>query len=161
GTAYRRGVISRVRHGAIAAAALGLAAVLLAAAPVTAGKPPPVTITVTSTSDDVSPADGGCSLRAAINGSDGSTHAATGNCGHGTFGYDSVVFSLGSGTPVINVAGDLPSLTNGVAINGATGGAKRVRIHGPGSGMGLDLEGAFNSHVYGVVIDGFDTGMLI
>src|SRR5262249_53889623 len=153
GTAYRRGVISRVRHGAIAAAALGLAAVLLAAAPVTAGKPPPVTITVTSTSDDVSPADGGCSLRAGINASNGATHATTGTCGPAQCGYHSFGSARAGGTRSTTGPGDLPHLTNGVAINGATGGAKRVRIHGPGSGTGLDLESAFNSQIHALVID--------
>ena len=122
-----------------------------------AAKPLPVLITVTTTSDDVSPADHGCSLRAAILASNGNT---AGYCGTGTLGGDAIAFSLGSGVPVINVGSELPNITNGVSIDGHTGGATRIEIHGYGAGHGLYIEAAASyTVVRSLVVDNFHTGI--
>ncbi|HLE58182.1 MAG TPA: S-layer homology domain-containing protein [Candidatus Limnocylindria bacterium] len=119
----------------------------------------PAIILVTTTSDDEFPADGvSCSLRAAILAANVGGYA--GYCDPGTAEQDSIRFALGSGVPVINVGSDLPTITDPVTIRGNTGGATRVRLHGPGSGTGLTVWGtADGSAVRSMVIDNFTTGL--
>lgn len=140
---------------AIAAAALiGLCAAVgpLAAVPVSALG---VILVVDTTSDDIYPADNGCSLRAAILASNNGSVA--GNCGSGSTDTDRIQFSLGSGVPVINIATDLPTITDPVNIVGNTGGATRVELRGPGTGTGLHLASA--SVIRGLAIDNFRNGV--
>jgi CSLREA domain-containing protein len=59
-----------------------------------------------------------CSLREAIN----AANAAAGT--------DTINFSIGSGYPVVSPTTALPSITGAVTINGATGGATKVRVDG-------------------------------
>ena len=80
-------------------------------APVTAVTPMFATITVTNTNDS-----GAGSLRQAI---------LTAN---GSMGTDTISFSLGAGTPTINLLSALPTITDSVIINGNTGGATRVEL---------------------------------
>ncbi len=119
----------------------------------------PVVILVTTTSDDEFPPDLGCSLRAAILAANG---VNAGYCGSGTPEQDSIRFSLGSGVPVINLASDLPVITDPVTIRGNTGGATRVQLHGPGSGTALQIwGGADGSVIRNMVIENFHTGVRI
>ncbi len=115
-------------------------------------------ILVTTTSDAEFPADGLCSLRAAILASN--VGGLAGYCDPGTADPDSIRFSLGSGVPVINVGSDLPVVSAPVTIRGNTGGATRVELRGPGSGIGLWIWGtADGSVVRSMVIDNFSTGL--
>jgi len=97
-----------------------------------------------STASDVVADDGLCSLREAISVSNtgGFSGGNFGEC-EGTLDQDSIRFAIGSGTPQINVATALPTISAPVTINGNTGGATRVHIHGPnGTGTGLELGSA-------------------
>jgi CSLREA domain-containing protein len=89
-----------------------------------------------NTASDTEAGDGFCSLREAIHASNGGGYL---DC-DGSTSMDSIRFNIGTGTPVINVSSELPEITAPVTINGNSGGATRVRVHGPnGSGTGLDL----------------------
>jgi len=119
-----------------------------------------VIIQVTTTSDDVSPADGGCSLRAAIIAANNADIA--GDCPTGTTGQDAIFFNLGSGVPVIDVGlTPLPAITQAVTICGSCGGhgATRVELHGPGSGTGLSVQSGDASVIGTMRVDGFTTGI--
>jgi CSLREA domain-containing protein len=115
-------------------------------------------IVVNTTSDDEFPADGTCSLRAAIEAAN--VNGIAGWCDPGS-GVDAIYFSIGSGTPVISVASALPSITDSLNIRGNSGGATRVEIRGPGSGTGLSIGGPGTSSttIRNLVIDGFATGI--
>jgi CSLREA domain-containing protein len=115
-----------------------------------------VIILVTTTSDAEFPADGLCSLRAAILASN--SGGIAGYCGAGTNEQDSIRFSLGSGVPVINVGSSLPTITHPATINGNTGGATKVRLDGSGSGSGLTISGS-GTTVRNLVINGFEVGV--
>jgi CSLREA domain-containing protein len=145
----------RVRSAAVAAAVAMTLNGGPGVVPASAGHPLPVVLVVTTTSDDEYPADLGCSLRAAIEASNNFT---AGYCGAGTGGHDLIVFDIGSGVPTINVVSDLPQITNGVTIDGHTGGAKRVELHGQGATNGLQLVSS-GSVIRSLVIDGFGTGV--
>jgi len=120
----------------------------------------PAIIQVTTTSDDEFPADGLCSLRAAILASNVGGYA--GYCDAGTAEQDSIRFNIGSGVPVINVGSSLPTITYPVTIRGNTGGATRVQLHGPGSGAGLTIfGGADGSSIRSLVIDNFSDGISV
>ncbi len=121
-------------------------------------------IVVTTTSDDPR-ARGACKLRNAIIAAN--TNAPSGDCGAGT-GEDAIYFSLGAGNPEIDVGAvsfpftpePLPAITEKVAIEGATGGATRVVLHGPGTssgvGPGLSIAGtAFGTTIRNLVINNF------
>jgi len=119
-------------------------------------------ILVTTTADAEFPADGMCSLRAAILASNVGGFA--GYCSPGSSGQDSIRFSLGSGVPVINISLNLPDITQPVTLRGDTGGATRVKVNGPGAagggGTGLKFGSAADGSVLRrFVISGFSTGI--
>ena len=127
-----------------------------------------VIILVETTSDTELPADGKCSLRAAIAASNVGGFA--GYC-QGSSGQDSIRFNIGSGVPVITLDSALPEITQPVTIRGNTGGATRVSLAGRGlvllgtadgssvGGMvlgGLQVHGADNVKIVGSVLGGID-----
>jgi CSLREA domain-containing protein len=116
-------------------------------------------IVVTTTVDALIPVDRGCSLRAAILAANHSSTARYGYCGLGTDGTDEIDFALGSGVPAINVDSDLPQITQGVVIDGHTGGAQRVELHGTGAATGLDIISDTPSTIKSMVLDGFGMGI--
>ena len=69
-----------------------------------------------------------CSLREAI------------NAANLTVGADTIVFSIGSGSPVIDIFTSLPPITESVLIDGNTGGATKVYLFGGVPSM-LSLDG--------------------
>jgi CSLREA domain-containing protein len=86
------------------------------------------TIVVDTTADAVA-ADGHCSLREAIMAAN-QNFTVVDTCAM-DFGEDTrIVFQLGSGNPQIDITSTLPFITDKVTINGATGGATRVVLHG-------------------------------
>lgn len=118
------------------------------------------TITVNSTADVIAD-DGQCSLREAIiaANTNAASGATPGECVAGTAGLDDIVFSLGAGTPTINVTGtQLPFIMEPVSIDGATGGSTRVELNGAGAGVGssgLVVMGG-SSTIKSLVINRFD-----
>jgi CSLREA domain-containing protein len=114
------------------------------------------TIVVDSNDDALSPAGGGCSLRAAITAAN--TGAVAGNCVSGTNEADTITFSLEGTSPTIDVLSNLPTITQQVSIDGTTTGTTRVRLHGPGSGTGLTVTGA-STTIRDLIIDSFGTGI--
>jgi CSLREA domain-containing protein len=113
-------------------------------------------IQVTTSADAEFPVDGLCSLRAAILAANVGGFA--GYCSAGTAERDSIRFALGSGTPQINLGSNLPTITQAVTISGSTGGATRVRLHGPGGGTGLTVNGA-DTTIRNLVVDNFNEGI--
>ena len=113
-------------------------------------------IILVDTSADVIANDGLCSLREAITAANnnGNYFGCIGNGG----GYDLIEFSIGAGTPVINLATALPQITGPVEINGAP---NRVELRGPGTDSGLYVSGAgtAGSIIRNLVISGFSTGI--
>jgi CSLREA domain-containing protein len=117
-------------------------------------------IILVTTTDDTQAADGFCSLREAIIASNTNSIAdpTAGSC-QGT-GTDSIRFSLGSGTPRIDIASALPAVSATVTIRGNTGGATRVELRGPRPSVGgatfdgLDIQ-ASNTAVRNLVIGSF------
>ncbi|HMZ20039.1 MAG TPA: choice-of-anchor Q domain-containing protein, partial [Blastocatellia bacterium] len=113
-------------------------------------------ITVNTTADTVA-ADGFCSLREAIQAAN--TNTAVNECAPGVAGLDNIIFDLGTGTPSIAVTGSaLPTITEPVNINGATGGATRVELNGagvPGAANGLTINSG-GSLVTSLVINRFN-----
>lgn len=116
-------------------------------------------ILVTTTADNQA-ADGLCSLREAIIASNTNSIAdfTAASC-QGT-GTDSIRFSLGPGTPRIDIASALPPVSATVTIRGNTGGATRVELRGPRPAIGgatfdgLDIQ-ASNTTVRNLVIGNF------
>ena len=114
-------------------------------------------ILVTTSADTVAD-DGACSLREAIIASNSNSNADGSATGCVGTGIDSIRFSLGAGTPQINVLSALPSITAQVTLRGNTGGATRVELRGPGSG-GASFSGlavlASSASVRSLVINNF------
>ncbi|HNG34705.1 MAG TPA: CSLREA domain-containing protein, partial [Blastocatellia bacterium] len=140
---------------------LFVAAVLCSTVPRRTAKAgaPFAVITVTTTADTVA-ADGFCSLREAIQAAN--TNAVVNECPAGAAGLDSIEFNLGAGTPVISLSSPLPSITQAVTIDGATGGATRVALDGvTNGGFGLDLQATSGSTIRGLVIRRFLFGIRI
>ncbi len=126
-----------------------------------------VTITVNSTNDD-EVVNGNCTLREAILAAN--TNTDIDQClGLGGSVNDLIQFSLGAGTPKIEIAANpLPPITQWVVINGRTGGADRVEINGPGApfvggadGLQIDVTGAGTEIRSMVVNNSADDGILI
>lgn len=113
---------------------------------------------IVDTAADVIANDGACSLREAITAANNNANYF-GCIGTGG-GYDLIEFSLGGGTPVINVATALPNITGPIEINGAP---NRVELRGPGSGSGLFVSGAGTSGsvIRNLVINGFGAGIYL
>ena len=117
-------------------------------------------IIIVDTAADVIANDGFCSLREAITAAnnDANYFGCIGSGG----GFDLIEFGIGAGTPVINIASSLPTITGPVEING---GPNRVELRGPGpaSGVGLDISGlpALGTTVRNLVINGFLTGIQV
>lgn len=80
-------------------------------------------------------------------------------------GADTITFNLGSGTPVITLPPDspLPFITTPVTINGATGGATRIRLQGSYSvSYGLVVgTGSDGSLINSLGIQGFGVDGLV
>jgi hypothetical protein len=114
------------------------------------------TIIVTTTQDGEFPADGKCSLAAAITASN--TGGSAGYCATpGTADADIIHFNLGPGTPTITLTSDLPAITAPVTIDGGSGFS--VRITGSGTlTTGLEVQ-AGPTTIRGLVIDAFVTGI--
>ncbi len=115
-------------------------------------------ILVVDTAADTIANDGLCSLREAITAAnnDANYFGCLGNGG----GFDLIEFALGAGTPVIQLSSALPAVTGPVAIDGGPG---RVEIRGTGSGSGLIVSGAgaAGSAIRRLVIDNFNTGVVV
>lgn len=115
-------------------------------------------IIVVDTAADVIANDGFCSLREAITAAnnDANYFGCIGNGG----GFDLIEFGIGAGTPVINIASSLPTITRSVEING---GPNRVELRGPGpaSVVGLNISNGptGGTSVRNLVINGFLTGI--
>ena len=156
------GLARHQRRAPARLAAFLLAACLAAAGPLVlvtpAARAAGVIIQVNTTIDSEFPVDNGCSLRAAIIAAN--TGSIAGYCTSGTAEPDSIRFSLGSGTPVINAFGPLPAITQNVTINGGTGGATRVRITGNSTGDGLTVSG-IGSTIRNLVVDDFQRGIVV
>lgn len=112
-------------------------------------------ISVNTTADTVG-YDGYCSLREAIAASnDGVNYECI-----GSLETDRIQFDLGSGLPLIRIGSALPTISQPVNIRGATGGATRVELRGPGSGIGLSVgAGATGTTIRGMFINGFQDGI--
>jgi CSLREA domain-containing protein len=128
--------------------------------------PPGVALIVNTTSDLVDPGDGKCSLRAAITATN--INGIAGNCDaslSGTGAIDGIIFDIGSGTPLINVSTALPEIKAPLSIAGdaGPGGSTRVELHGPGSGIGLQVSGsaAKDTTIRNMVINNFTVGIRI
>jgi CSLREA domain-containing protein len=110
---------------------------------------------VVNTTADTVAADGFCSLREAIQAAN--TNLAVNECPAGLAGFDTIEFNLGTGTPTINVLSALPTITEPVVIDGATGGATRIELNG--ANAGADVDGlqiaASNCTIEGLVINRF------
>ncbi|MBS1790823.1 MAG: putative Ig domain-containing protein [Acidobacteria bacterium] len=125
----------------------------------------PATITVNDTGDTIGN-NGKCTLREAITAANTNTAsgAAAGECIAGMAGADIIVFSLGSGTPTINLTSALPTITEPLTIKGNSGGATRVELNGAGAGAGangLNIT-AGSSTILRLVINRFNSnGILI
>ena len=119
-------------------------------------------LTVDTSVDEDNHTDGKCSLREAINATNinGGGDASSNTCNAiGSGGTDGISFSLGAGTPVINITSDLPHIAGPLFISGA-GPATRVELRGPGDasvfdGLTIDAGGA-NSSIDHLVIDNFE-----
>jgi CSLREA domain-containing protein len=108
------------------------------------------------TTEDLAMGNGNCSFREAIDAAN--LGALVDNC-DGTVS-DTITFDLGSGTPTINVATQLPTVTAPVTIRGNTGGATRVELRGPGNGTALYLDaGADGTVIQRLVINTFQFGI--
>ncbi|HMB90261.1 MAG TPA: right-handed parallel beta-helix repeat-containing protein [Rhodothermales bacterium] len=95
-----------------------------------------------------------CTLRAAWQQADASA------------GADVIVFDLGAGIPTITLDSGLGDMTSTIDINGATGGATKVEIKGPGAGPepGSDsgmLITAGGNTIKNLVMNGFDGSAII
>ncbi len=114
------------------------------------------TIQVTTTQDGEFPADGKCSLAAAIKASN--TGGSAGYCATpGTADADIIHFNLGAGAPTITLTSDLPAITAPVTID--AGASFGVRVTGSATlGTGLDIQ-AGPTTIRGMVVDGFVTGI--
>ena len=113
------------------------------------------TIQVTSLQDGEFPADGKCSLAAAIKASN--TGGSAGYCAQpGTAEPDIIHFNIGTGLQTITLTAGLPAITAPVIIDG--GGNFGVRITGTGLTTGLEVQ-AGPTTIRGMVIDGFVTGI--
>ena len=114
-------------------------------------------ITVT-TANDFYGEDGHCSLREAILAAN--TNVQVYECLGAQAGLDTIQFNLGAGTPVINITqAALPSITEPLVIDGATGGATRVELNGLGAGpdaSGLVVDGG-GTTIKSLVINRFET----
>ncbi|MEP7379337.1 MAG: hypothetical protein ABI725_07220 [Chloroflexota bacterium] len=112
-------------------------------------------IHVTTTADGEFPGDGKCSLAAAIMASN--TGASAGYCESGSTDADQIIFALGSATPLITLATELPAITAPVTISGP---GNRVEISGSNTlTTGLDIQAT--ATIRNLIIDGFVTGILI
>ncbi|MEO8458276.1 MAG: CSLREA domain-containing protein [Chloroflexota bacterium] len=117
--------------------------------------------TVDTTADNDTNSDPTCSLREAIKASNmgANYNGCVGQSNPGT-DDDRIQFALGPGNPTINVAANLDAIVTPVVIDGATGGATRVVLHGPGQGekgSGLVIYfGANGSRVLNLVINNFE-----
>jgi uncharacterized repeat protein (TIGR01451 family)/CSLREA domain-containing protein len=111
-------------------------------------------ITVNTLADDAV-INSNCTLREAIIAAN--TNLAVDACQPGAAGPDTIQFSLGAGTPAINLLSALPTITEPLTINGNTGGSLRVELNGAGAGAGangLNIT-AGNSTIRALVINRF------
>ncbi|MGH2685750.1 MAG: beta strand repeat-containing protein [Actinomycetota bacterium] len=96
------------------------------------------TITVDTTADD-NTTNGNCTLREAIIASNGDS--AQDDCPAGTGAGDTIAFDItGTGQHTISPTSELPSITQGVTIDGASDpdDAGRIEIDGAGAGLAAD-----------------------
>jgi|GEM_PF-1509475 len=78
------------------------------------------TITVNSTGDSLTAADGNCDLSEAITNANNDTDGTGGDCASGS-GTDNIVFNIGAGdAQTIAIANDIPAITSEVHIDGTT-----------------------------------------
>ena len=116
-------------------------------------------IIIVDTAADVIANDGACSLREAITAANNNANYF-GCIGTGG-GYDLIEFSIGGGTPVINIATVLPTITGPVEING---GSNRVELRGDGlvsTGLSISGPGTAGSVIRKMVINRFSTGIYV
>jgi len=122
------------------------------------------TLIIVNSSEDSIANDGKCTLREAIIAANenAASGTAVGECVAGKPGKDQIVFSLGIGTPVINVVNmsfanlALPPVLEPISINGHTGGASRIEIHAGVRLLGGLYIGGGDSVVSSLVITGFE-----
>jgi len=160
----------RIHHIAVLAAALAFGPAPGAEAQTTIV--PGTTITVNTVSDGYILVLPGqplpCRLRDAIQAAN--TNQAVGGCPAGKRArlvavnrvedVDQIVFSVGTGTPDVVLRTGLPTITDSVTINGATGGATRVEVSGEniwsfyGPVDGIVVTGTFTT-LKSLVVNGF------
>jgi len=109
-----------------------------------------ITVNTTANTDAL---DGFCSLHEAIQATNIVGGGAFNECVSGP-GLNTIVFAIGTGTPAINIGGiGLPSIDQGVIIQGNTGGATRIVIDGGGIDFpALQINGN-NTSLYNLVIN--------
>jgi CSLREA domain-containing protein len=117
------------------------------------------TITVNSTADTATAGDAQCTLREAITNANSNSDTTSGDCAAGS-GTDTIQFNIGSGTPTIALASQLPNVTSPMVIDGSAGpgGSTRVEINGANAGSGvtgLVLDGSIGSTIRRLVINRF------
>ena len=103
---------------------------------------------VVTTTDDINATD--CSLRDAITAAN--TDTTVGGC-IADDTSDLIRFELGN-SPSITVLTPLPDITDGVTIDGKTGGADRVELYGRTNANGLSIK-ASNVVIRNLVINNF------
>jgi CSLREA domain-containing protein/uncharacterized repeat protein (TIGR01451 family) len=137
-----------MRSDVIKAAAFLAVLIFLPGAVGPASAPLRATFTVNTTIDDGDgdTDDGICDTGNADDGFTGlCTLRAAWQTADASAGADVIAFDLGAGIPTITLGSGLGDMTSTIDINGATGGATKVEIKGPGAGPG----------------PGSDSGMLI
>ena len=158
-----------MRSDVIKAAAFLVVLIFLPGAVGPTSAPTRATLTVNTTIDasdgdtddgvcDTGNADEGftglCTLRAAWQTADDSPAA------------DVIVFDLGAGIPTITLGSGLGDMTSTIDINGATGGATKVEIKGPGAGPGPGSDSgmlitAGGNSIKNLIMNSFDGSALI
>ncbi len=81
-------------------------------------------------------------------------------------GEDVITFALGDGIPTISLGSGLTEMTSPIHIDGATGGATKVEIKGPGAGAGPGEDSglfitAGGNTIRNLIINSFDGSGLI
>ena len=128
-----------------------------------------VTITVNSAADAVPPVsvDGSCTLREAIANSNADADTSGGDCAAGA-GADVIAFAIGMGHATIRPVAVLPTIFDGVTVDGTTqpgyAGSPIVELDGSlaGPSHGLTLQGTSPSTIRALVVNSFqDTGIFV
>jgi hypothetical protein len=108
------------------------------------------TINVNSTMDRLTPSDGNCTIREAINNANSNSDTSGGDCTAGAFGADIIVIPAGTYRIALNGPGDDANLsgdfdiTEGIVIQGLQGA--EATIQGPNNDRVFDFQLGANTH---------------